>query len=96
MALRDPFGDEPGRMIGARRQLEARAGHNTWDRLTQLRMPVMIAAGEFDGIAPRSIQLNLKSRIPQAELHFFKGGHLFLIHDPDAMPTMMQFLTRQT
>ena len=51
MARRDPYAGEPGREMGARRQLEARAGHDTWDRLEQIRCPVMIAAGRYDGIA---------------------------------------------
>lgn len=31
--------DDPGREVGARRQLEARNGHDTYDRLPNLRMP---------------------------------------------------------
>ena len=45
-------GDEPGRQIGARRQLEARIGHDTCDRLPSLRLPVYICGGRYDGIAP--------------------------------------------
>jgi len=92
MAARDPYADEPGRLEGARRQLEARKGHDTWMRLGQLQMPVMIAAGEYDGIAPKSIQMNLHRQIKDAELHFFDGGHLFLIQDQRAMPAIIQFL----
>ena len=36
MGSADPFAGEPGRAIGARRQLEARAEHDTWDRLGRI------------------------------------------------------------
>jgi len=44
-AAADPFADEPGRAMGYRRQLEARAHHDTYDRLGQIGCPVLIAAG---------------------------------------------------
>ena len=37
--------DEPGRQIGARRQLEARIDHDTFDRLPALSVPVFICGG---------------------------------------------------
>ena len=51
MAATNPFADEPGRAMGYRRQLAARAEIDTYDRLHQIDCPVMIAAGRFDGIA---------------------------------------------
>ena len=43
MMTPSPFIDEPGRAVGAVRQLEARREHDTFDRLPQLGMPVYIA-----------------------------------------------------
>jgi 3-oxoadipate enol-lactonase len=83
---------EPGRQIGARRQLEARAHHNTYDRLHKLRMPVYICGGLFDGIAK---PLNLKAmqeQIPGSRLEMFEGGHLFYIQDPRAFDRITAFL----
>jgi len=88
----DPFADEPGHAMGARRQLEARADHDTWDRLAQIACPVMIAAGRYDGIALPATQEKMASRIPGARLQFFEGGHLFMIQDRAAMPAMIGFL----
>lgn len=88
----DPFADEPGRKAGAHRQLEARAGHDTWDRLPQITCPVLIAAGRYDGIALPETQERLAGRIPGAELRFFEGGHLFMIQDRAAVPAMVAFL----
>lgn len=92
MGSRDPFADEPGHAMGAHRQLEARARHDTWDRLSQIRCPVMIAAGRYDGIALPETQEKMAARIPGATLRFFEGGHLFMIQDRTAVPAMAEFL----
>ena len=88
----DPYGDEPGRVTGAHRQLEARADHDVWARLPTIAVPVMLAAGKFDGIAPPQSQLNLALRIPGSVLQFFKGGHMFMLQDRAAMPAIEGFL----
>jgi 3-oxoadipate enol-lactonase len=88
----DLFADEPGHAAGARRQLEARAKHDTWDRLDRIACPVMIAAGRYDGIALPQTQERMSSRIPGAQLRFFEGGHLFMIQDRAALPAMIDFL----
>jgi 3-oxoadipate enol-lactonase len=88
----DPYAGEPGREMGARRQLEARAGHDTWERLGQIACPTMIAAGRFDGIALPATQERMAGRIPGAQLQFFDGGHLFMIQDRTANPAIAAFL----
>lgn len=92
MAAADPFADEPGRTQGAHRQLEARADHDTWDRLPQIACPTLVAGGRYDGIAPPETLEKLAGRIPGAQLQFFEGGHLFMIQDRSAVPAMVQFL----
>jgi 3-oxoadipate enol-lactonase len=88
----DPHAGEPGREMGARRQLEARATHDTWDRLGDIACPVLIAAGRYDGIALPSTQERMAERIPGASLRFFEGGHLFMIQDRSATPAIAEFL----
>ena len=88
----DPWADEPGRAMGAWRQIEARAAHDTWDRLGQIKLPVMIAAGRYDGIALPATQEGMAARIPGAKLQFFEGGHLFMLQDRAALPAMIGFL----
>ena len=92
MAASDAHAGEPGHEMGARRQLEARAGHDTWDRLDQIRCPVFIAAGRYDGIALPATQHKLASRIAGATLRFFEGGHLFMLQDRAAIRAMVEFL----
>ncbi|MDE2487491.1 MAG: alpha/beta hydrolase [Alphaproteobacteria bacterium] len=92
LGSRDPFADEPGHAMGAHRQLEARADHDTWERLPRIDCPVMIAAGRYDGIARPETQERMAARIPRASLRFFEGGHLFMIQDRAAVPAMADFL----
>jgi 3-oxoadipate enol-lactonase len=93
MGAADPYADEPGHAMGAHRQLEARAAHDTWGRLPGIACPVMIAAGRYDGIALPATQEKMAARIPGAKLRFFEGGHLFIIQDRTAAPAMAVFLT---
>jgi 3-oxoadipate enol-lactonase len=88
----DPYADEPGHAAGAHRQLEARARHDTWDRLDQIACPVLIAAGRYDGIALPQTQERMAARIPGSRLQVFEGGHLFMLQDRAALPAMIGFL----
>lgn len=85
--------DEAG-AIGARRQLESRKSHDTWDRLPQIEAPTLVAAGRYDGIAPEANSEALVARIPKASLQIFEGGHLFLLQDRSSWPAIAGFLSR--
>ena len=93
-AAADPFADEPGHAAGAARQLEARAGHDSWERLAGIACPVLVMGGHHDAIARPENLRALASRIPGAELAFFEGGHLFFLEDKSAYAAMTAFLTR--
>jgi 3-oxoadipate enol-lactonase len=84
--------DDPVAAMGARRQIEARAGHDCFDRLPQLAMPVGLFAGRYDGLAVPAAQAAMQRQIPGASLRFFEGGHLFMLQDPAAFPAIMDFL----
>jgi 3-oxoadipate enol-lactonase len=84
--------NEPGRAVGARRQIEARQGHDTYERLPTLKMPVFICGGRYDGIAPVDNQAAMLRQIPNARLELFTGGHLFFIQDPLAFERIIAFL----
>lgn len=85
--------DEPGRQIGARRQLEARAGHDTWERLSSLRMPVFICGGRYDGIAKPANLEAMHRQISGSQLELFEGGHGFLMQDARAYEAIARFLS---
>ena len=84
--------DDPDWKVGARRQLEARAGHDAWDRLPDITAPTLVIGGHHDGQAPVENQKNLADRIPGAELQLFDGGHLFLLQDRTAWSAVVAFL----
>jgi len=84
---------EPGRGPGFPEQLEARRGHDTWDRLDAIACPTSIGCGRFDGIAPLRNSEALASRISGAELHVYRGGHAFLAQDPQGAADVFEFLS---
>ena len=73
-------------------QLEARAHHDTVDRLEQIKTSILLCAGEYDGIAPAVNQHALAAALPNSTLEFFEGGHLFLIQDRAAFVRIAEFL----
>jgi len=84
--------EEEKAAAGARRQLEARLGHDTWDRLGAIQAPTLCCGGRYDGIArPQNLE-NLASRIPDARLELFEGGHGFLLEDRSAFARIIAFL----
>jgi hypothetical protein len=62
---------------GEAAQLRARAGHDCYDRLGAISAPTLVAAGEFDGLAPLANSVTLAARIHDCHLRIYQGGHLF-------------------
>lgn len=89
---RQPDPKDAEAVVGARRQLEARRYHDTWDRLPGVTAPTLICGGCRDGIAPVENQEALLRRIPGARLELFDGGHMFLLQDRSAFPRIVEFL----
>lgn len=92
LALQAVGAGEPGREYGARGQLEARAGHNTWGRINQIELPTLVCGGKFDGQAEPSVVEALAGRISGARLEWFEGGHMFLAQDATAYEVIVKFL----
>ena len=92
MAGGDPGAREPGREVGARRQLEARKGHDTYERLPRITAPTFCCGGRYDGIAPPANMEAIARQIPGAVLELFEGGHIFLQQDPAAWRRILAFL----
>jgi len=73
-------------------QIQAREGHDVWDRLGAITCPTLVGYGNYDGIAPARNSTSIASRIRGAELHGYEGGHVFLFQDPAALPAFTAFL----
>jgi pimeloyl-ACP methyl ester carboxylesterase len=85
-------GHDPAGTAANEAQLEARAGHDVWDRLDAISCPALVGYGNYDGIAPVQNSSAIASRLRGAELRGYEGGHLFLVQDPAALPEFQAFL----
>jgi 3-oxoadipate enol-lactonase len=83
---------DPAAADARQAQLEARAGHDVWDRLGAITCPALVGYGHYDGIAPAQNSAAIASRIRGSELRGYEGGHLFLLQDPAALPDFEAFL----
>jgi len=88
----EPDGD-PSVVAGRRAQLDARRGHDVWDRLPAVACPTFVACGRYDPIAPVANAEAIAARIPGAELRVYDGGHAFFVQDRSALPDLHAFLT---
>jgi 3-oxoadipate enol-lactonase len=94
MAARTTVPKSAEQLRGENEQLQARRGHDVFDRLPKVTCPTFVAAGRYDGIAPPSNAEAIVSRIPDAELRLYEGGHAFFAQDPQAYPDVIEFLDR--
>ena len=74
------------------KQLMARKNHDTYDRLSQIKAPVLLLGGKFDGVAPVENMQAIADQIESSEIRFYEGGHMFLVQDKKAYPEMIEWL----
>lgn len=94
MAARADATKSPEQVRGEALQLEARRGHDVWDRLGRIDCPTLVACGCYDGIAPLANGEAIAGRIPGAELRTYEGGHAFFAQDRSAFEDVVTFLAR--
>jgi 3-oxoadipate enol-lactonase len=82
----------PEQLRGEAEQLQARAGHDVTERLHLVACPTLVACGRYDGIAPVANGEAIASRIPNATLRLYEGGHAFFAQDGRALPEILDFL----
>jgi 3-oxoadipate enol-lactonase len=92
MAQRSGGEKSAEQLRGEAEQLEARRHHDVCDRLARITAPTLVAAGRYDGIAPVSNAESIASRVPNAELRTYEGGHAFFVQDAKALPEILDFL----
>jgi pimeloyl-ACP methyl ester carboxylesterase len=69
-------------------------GHDTCDRLPQIKVPTLVITGDSDRLIPPENSKIIASRIPGAELVILKNaGHAFT-QSPEAAKTIVDFLKR--
>lgn len=75
-------------------QAQAIAGHDTYERLPQIKAPTLVIAGDADRLINPDNSKILTARIPGAELVMVKNaGHGFT-EAPEATRAMLDFLKR--
>ena len=81
---------------GFTRQTEAIVGHDTYDRLPDIKVPTLVIAGGADKIIPVENSRLLASRIPDAERIILDGmGHGFFVEAAEeANKAIVDFLGR--
>lgn len=89
---RSRYAHEEHFLRGAAGQLEARKYHDCWDRLPHITCPVHLAGELYDGIAYPQSMRNMQQRLPNSKLHFYEGGHLFMLSDSRVFPDLIEFL----
>ncbi len=77
---------------GAMKQLMARKNHDTYDRLSQIEVPVLLVGGKFDGVAPVENMQAIGDQIKSSDTCFYEGGHMFLVQDKRAYPEIIDWL----
>ncbi|MEP3246205.1 MAG: alpha/beta fold hydrolase [Sneathiella sp.] len=85
--------NDPVKYAAMKAQFAARAHHDTYDALSSLSMPVLVACGEDDGVALPENSKRMADAIPGAEFHVFEGGHMFFKENPAAWPFIFRFVT---
>ena len=79
---------------GFKNQLMARKEHDTSNRLSAIKVPVLLLGGKYDGIAPVKNMEYLHKNIKFSTLNFYEGGHLFLIQDKEAFKDIIEWITK--
>jgi pimeloyl-ACP methyl ester carboxylesterase len=80
----------PSQIHGLRGQAAAIAAHDTYRRLSQIRQPTLVIAGDEDPLIDPRNSIILSKRIPGAELHYFSGlKHAFHLEQPEQVNSVI-------
>jgi 3-oxoadipate enol-lactonase len=90
-ADKSEFYGEHNYQYGAKMQVQARAGHDCWDGLTNIDVPAMCGGGTNDDIATPEAMRRMAERMPKGELKLYDGGHMFFIQNPEAYDDLLSF-----
>ncbi len=79
---------------GFLRQLQAVVEFSSWERLHEIKVPVLLLHGDADPLVPVGNGINLAERIEGAELRIYEGaGHLLPLERPaEVIASLVDFL----
>ncbi len=84
--------NNPNQATFSARQLNARKGHDTYNRLNKIKAETYICGAQYDKTAPIKNQLAMLENINHARLSLFNGSHMILWQDPFAFTSIISFL----
>jgi 3-oxoadipate enol-lactonase len=92
-ALTHPF---PQSLTGFLRQVEAVLGHDTRDRLAEIRCPTLVSVGSEDVLVGPGLARELAAAIPGAALEVVpEAGHVYFWERPEVFNALhLEFLDR--
>lgn len=79
METQNEYIHEPRAREGLTAQLQARARHDSYDRLHLIKAPTLVLAASMDGQAPVPAQRRMAERIDTATFKILDGSHSFII-----------------
>src|SRR5881296_1809679 len=87
----------PQSLTGFLRQGDAVLGHDTLERLEQLRCPTLVSVADHDILVPPRFSHAIAQRVPGAELKTIAdAGHAYIWERPEAFNAMcLEFLARR-
>jgi len=87
----------PQSLTGFLRQGDAVLGHDTLERLEQLRCPTLVSVADQDILVPPRFSHAIAQRVPGAELKTIAdAGHAYMWEAPEAFNAMcLEFLARR-
>ncbi len=90
--------EHPAPPQGLIRQGQAVMGHNTYERLPEIKAPTLVITGDADMFGSAENSKIMASRIPEAELVILKNmGHGFMFEaEEEANRIMLDFLRRHS
>jgi 3-oxoadipate enol-lactonase len=93
-ALANPH---PQSLTGYLRQGDAVIGHDTLERLDQVRCPTLVSVADQDVLVPPRFSHTIAQRVPGAELKTIAdAGHAYMWEKPDVFNAMcLEFLARR-
>jgi len=74
-------------------QLRARSHHDVFDKLQEMKMPVLCCAGENDCVATPASMLKMANKIQNGEFKLYKGGHGFIKEKNDSVADIASFIS---
>lgn len=91
-SFRDAMYSDAKALKGYNAQARAVKKHDTFDRLSQIRVPTLVLAGKYDGGCPFRYTRAMAEQIPGSRFELLESGHGSWFFDPAVWSMISNFL----